>query len=253
MVMSSGALQCPGSEAVQGRAPRMIISRTPRPHTGPPVAALATGGPGVASPDLRDNHAMHIPDDRIDDFIKRWSYAFNETLTREEARARSYELIELYKVIGSCPPGDEAEAPPAAEGENAKEYPEAKRPPEPSGGLAGAVFRQWDLPDRIRGLNESGSVPAQLPARVENKRSREGRCSLGGFEEPLVHHETADRDKTAPAAAKPMPPPCNPAASSPRASALGGTRLSHPLPEAQGARMLCADRSNDRSCLLAHG
>ena len=43
---------------------------------------------------------MIIPDDRIDEFIKRWENAFGETLTREEARVRASQLIELYKTIG---------------------------------------------------------------------------------------------------------------------------------------------------------
>ena len=69
----------------------------------------------VASLDLRDNQAMHIPDDRIDDFIKRWENAFDETLTREEARTKALQLIELYKMIGKRPPVDESTAPPVAD------------------------------------------------------------------------------------------------------------------------------------------
>ena len=57
---------------------------------------------------------MLIPDDRIDDFIKCWKNAFGEALTREEARAKSYELMELYKVIGRRRPSDGADTAPAA-------------------------------------------------------------------------------------------------------------------------------------------
>jgi len=46
---------------------------------------------------------MIIPDDRIDDFIKRWENAFGETLSRDEARTRAMQLIELYKAIGRGP------------------------------------------------------------------------------------------------------------------------------------------------------
>jgi hypothetical protein len=56
---------------------------------------------------------MLIPDDRIDDFIRRWENAFDETLKREEARTKALQLIELYSAIGRRPPGGESMAPPA--------------------------------------------------------------------------------------------------------------------------------------------
>jgi hypothetical protein len=71
----------------------------------------------VDVPDVRDTGRMLIPDDRIDDFIKRWKNAFDETLTREEARERAVQLVELYREIGRCAPGDETDAPPAGDGQ----------------------------------------------------------------------------------------------------------------------------------------
>jgi len=58
---------------------------------------------------------MIIPDERIDDFIKRWENAFGETLSREEARARAMQLVEFYRMIGRHPPGDGHAASPTAE------------------------------------------------------------------------------------------------------------------------------------------
>jgi len=58
---------------------------------------------------------MQIPDGHIDDFITRWKHAFNETLTREEARTRAHQLVELFKEIGRRPRSSDNDAPPAAE------------------------------------------------------------------------------------------------------------------------------------------
>jgi hypothetical protein len=55
---------------------------------------------------------MLIPDDHIDDFIKRWEHAFGETLSREEARTRAHQLVELFNEIGRRPPGGEGDPPP---------------------------------------------------------------------------------------------------------------------------------------------
>jgi hypothetical protein len=55
---------------------------------------------------------MLIPDEHIDDFIKRWEIAFGERLSREDARAKAIELIEFYKLIGRRKPNDPP-APPA--------------------------------------------------------------------------------------------------------------------------------------------
>lgn len=56
---------------------------------------------------------MIIPDEHIDDFIKRWEIAFGERLSREDARAKAVELIEFYKLIGRQKPTEDSQAPPA--------------------------------------------------------------------------------------------------------------------------------------------
>ena len=57
------------------------------------------------------NRRMLIPDEHIDDFIKRWEIAFGERLSREDARAKAIELIEFYKLIGRRRPIEEPQAP----------------------------------------------------------------------------------------------------------------------------------------------
>ncbi len=64
---------------------------------------------------IYDNEQMIIPEEHIDDFIKRWENAFNETLTREDARIKAMELLELYKMIGRRPAGEEPTAWPTGE------------------------------------------------------------------------------------------------------------------------------------------
>lgn len=47
---------------------------------------------------------MQIPDADIDDFIIRWKNAFNEDLTRDQARIRAAELLELFRYLAKRPP-----------------------------------------------------------------------------------------------------------------------------------------------------
>jgi len=55
---------------------------------------------------------MQISDDQIDEFMKSWEIAFNERLTREEARAKAAELSELFsRLSGQRPSGGPASSP----------------------------------------------------------------------------------------------------------------------------------------------
>jgi hypothetical protein len=42
---------------------------------------------------------MKLTDEMLDDFLRSWKHAFNEEITREEARVRAMELMELYKTV----------------------------------------------------------------------------------------------------------------------------------------------------------
>jgi hypothetical protein len=42
---------------------------------------------------------MSIPDDRIDEFIELWERAFGERISRDDARKRAHQLVELYRAI----------------------------------------------------------------------------------------------------------------------------------------------------------
>ena len=58
---------------------------------------------------------MQIPDDQLDDFITTWEHAFNERLTRDDARAKATELLELFSLLARRPPEEESTASPAGE------------------------------------------------------------------------------------------------------------------------------------------
>jgi hypothetical protein len=61
---------------------------------------------------------MQIPNDRIDQFIDLWERAFGERISRDEARARAHQLVELYRSIADDLAHDRGAAapPPAADG-----------------------------------------------------------------------------------------------------------------------------------------
>ncbi len=59
---------------------------------------------------------MQIPDDQIDDFITTWQTAFNERLTRDEARTKATELLELFQMLARHPAGGDQTASPLVEG-----------------------------------------------------------------------------------------------------------------------------------------
>ena len=42
---------------------------------------------------------MMLRDDRIDEFVQLWERAFGERITRDEARTKAHQLIELYRAI----------------------------------------------------------------------------------------------------------------------------------------------------------
>ena len=42
---------------------------------------------------------MQVPNDRIDAFIDLWERAFDERITRDQARIRAHQLIELHRAI----------------------------------------------------------------------------------------------------------------------------------------------------------
>ena len=46
---------------------------------------------------------MRISDDQIDEFTRSWEVAFNERLTREDARAKTAELVELFTLLRNGP------------------------------------------------------------------------------------------------------------------------------------------------------
>jgi hypothetical protein len=58
---------------------------------------------------------MQVPNDRIDEFIVLWEQAFGERITRDDARARAHQLVELYRFISrDLPPERRDETPPPA-------------------------------------------------------------------------------------------------------------------------------------------
>ena len=68
---------------------------------------------------------MQVPNDRIDEFIVLWEQAFGERITRDDARARAHQLVELYRMISrDLPPEGRDGTPPPATGE-----PTGKGPP----------------------------------------------------------------------------------------------------------------------------
>ena len=73
---------------------------------------------------------MQVPNDRIDEFIDLWERAFGERITRDEARARAHQLVELYRMIAENLALDrQAPGPPPAADE--------RRPPSLTGGSDG--------------------------------------------------------------------------------------------------------------------
>ncbi len=42
---------------------------------------------------------MQISDDQIDEFMRSWEIAFNERLTRADARTKATELLELFSLL----------------------------------------------------------------------------------------------------------------------------------------------------------
>lgn len=42
---------------------------------------------------------MQISDDQIDEFMRSWEIAFNERLSRDDARTRAAELLELFSLL----------------------------------------------------------------------------------------------------------------------------------------------------------
>jgi hypothetical protein len=59
---------------------------------------------------------MQIPDHPLDDFITTWKSAFNERLTRDDARAKAAELLELFNLLSKPPSANDETASPAGEG-----------------------------------------------------------------------------------------------------------------------------------------
>lgn len=55
---------------------------------------------------------MQISDDQIDDFIGSWEIAFNERLTRDDARTKSTELLELFSLLARRPSAEQSPTPP---------------------------------------------------------------------------------------------------------------------------------------------
>lgn len=42
---------------------------------------------------------MTIRDDRLDQFVQLWERAFGERISRDDARTRAHQLVELYRAI----------------------------------------------------------------------------------------------------------------------------------------------------------
>ena len=42
---------------------------------------------------------MQVPIDRIDEFITLWERAFGERITRDQARTKAHQLLELYRAM----------------------------------------------------------------------------------------------------------------------------------------------------------
>jgi len=55
---------------------------------------------------------MQVLNDRIDEFIDLWGRAFGERITRDQARTRAHQLIELYGAISEDLALKNREAPP---------------------------------------------------------------------------------------------------------------------------------------------
>lgn len=63
---------------------------------------------------------MQIPDDHVDEFIRSWEIAFNERLSRDDARTKAAELLELFSLLANRPPG-EGLSTPLGEGERLRD------------------------------------------------------------------------------------------------------------------------------------
>ena len=71
---------------------------------------------------------MQVPNDRIDEFIDLWERAFGERITRDAARARAHQLVELYRAIAENLTHDhQADAPPPAAGQVSYCKPDRRR------------------------------------------------------------------------------------------------------------------------------
>ena len=52
---------------------------------------------------------MQLSDEQLDDFTNRWEHAFNERISRDEARTRAAELLELFSLLARRPPDGPSE------------------------------------------------------------------------------------------------------------------------------------------------
>jgi len=50
---------------------------------------------------------MQISDDQIDQFTRSWEVAFNERLSRDDAKAKAAELLELFSQLARRLPTEE--------------------------------------------------------------------------------------------------------------------------------------------------
>lgn len=55
---------------------------------------------------------MQISDDQIDEFMRSWEIAFNERLTRDDARRKATELLELFGLLAQRPSAEKSYTPP---------------------------------------------------------------------------------------------------------------------------------------------
>ena len=53
-----------------------------------------------------------VPDDQIEEFMRSWEIAFNERLTRDDARTKATELLELFNLLARRPSAEKSPTPP---------------------------------------------------------------------------------------------------------------------------------------------
>jgi hypothetical protein len=53
---------------------------------------------------------MQISDNQIDEFARSWEIAFKERLARDDARTKAVELLELFSMLSTPPPGTDFSA-----------------------------------------------------------------------------------------------------------------------------------------------